>query len=338
MEREGLSSLFDLKQMSVMGFVEVVKHLKFFNTVKRAILAFIEKNPPDRVILIDFPGFNLRIAKKIKKKYQIPITYYISPQIWAWKSGRIRIIRQYIDQMLVIFPFEKEWYRSRGVQAKFVGHPMLDAWQPSKREDLCHHLDLDPGKPVLALFPGSRRMEIHNHLSLFIGAARTLKESIPPLQIILGAVPGFESMLPDGYSIPDFVILVTDHARLSLEVADTALVASGTSTVEAAIFNTPMVIIYKMRYISWLLTRLFVKVKFAGMVNILAGKKIVPEFLQSEADIENIYKEALKLLTDRDYSGQMVNDLKAVQKHLGGPGASQRSAEYIMMDMETQLA
>ncbi|MBT3251806.1 MAG: lipid-A-disaccharide synthase [Candidatus Marinimicrobia bacterium] len=333
MEAEGLKSLFALDQLSVMGFIEVIKHLKFFRTVEATVLTNIQQNPPDRIILIDYPGFNLRITKKIKKICDIPITYYISPQLWAWKSGRIEIIRQYIDQLLVIFPFEKDWYENRGIEVEFVGHPMLDVWKKGNHQELCESLKLDSKKPILTLYPGSRKMEIHNHLGLFIKTAIRLRDKIPDLQVIIGAVPGFDALIPENLQIPDYILIEKEHSKRTLEVASTALVASGTSTVEAAIFGTPMVVVYKLNPVSWLLTRLFVKVKFAGMVNILAGKAIVPELLQSDATVSKLFSFAHRFFTDQPYLEEIKNNLHAVRDSLGGSGASIRAAKAIISRM-----
>lgn len=337
MEAEGLKSLFALDQLSVMGFIEVIKHLKFFRTVEETVLTQIQQNPPDRIILIDYPGFNLRITKKIKKICSIPITYYISPQLWAWKSGRIKIIRKYIDQLLVIFPFEKDWYERRDVKVEFVGHPMLDVWKKSNHEELCESLRLDSQKPILTLYPGSRKMEIHNHLDLFIKTAIQLRDKIPDLQIIIGAVQGFETLIPDNVQIPDFIRLEKENSKRTLEVASVALVASGTSTVEAAIFGTPMVVVYKLNPLSWLLTRLFVKVKFAGMVNILAGKKIVPELLQSDATVAQLFSFSHRFFTDQSYLENVKRELNSVKESLGGSGASLRAAKAILSQMTQEI-
>ena len=160
MIKAGLNSLENIDKMAVMGFVEVIKHLRFFRNVTMKVLEEIDNCQPRQIILIDYPGFNLRMAKKIKEKFDIPITYYISPQLWAWKENRVKIIRKYIDQMLVIFPFEEEWYREREVKAKFVGHPIFDEWTPSSKEELCKLLNLNVDNRIITLYPGSRLQEI----------------------------------------------------------------------------------------------------------------------------------------------------------------------------------
>ncbi len=330
MRRAGLESLIPLDQMAVMGFVEVIRHLFFFRRVKAMVLDHINKTKPDRVILIDYPGFNLRLASQIKRRFHIPVTYYISPQLWAWKAKRVERIREAVDQLLVIFPFEVDWYRQRGVTARFVGHPFLDEWQPREQNDLCSRMGLDSSRPVLTLFPGSRRQELKRHLSIFLNAARLVQKRLAAVQIILGLAPQLAGgKLLDGYDLTGIKV-IRENSRLALEAADSAIVASGTSTLEGAIFGTPMAVIYRMSPISWWLTRAFVKVSFAGMANILANDKIVPEFLQNEARPSLIAAEIIRQLTDKPYAGVMKAKLGKVREALGGKGASSRAAQAIL--------
>ncbi|NQU68395.1 MAG: lipid-A-disaccharide synthase [Candidatus Marinimicrobia bacterium] len=337
MESEGLRSLFSIQQMAVMGFIEIIRHLRFFKDVERKVLSTIAEMKPTRIILIDYPGFNLRIAQKIHNQFNIPITYYISPQIWAWKSGRIEIIRKCVDQMLVIFPFEKQWYADRGIDVEFVGHPMLDEWTPTSRETLCSVLGVSPDRPILTLYPGSRKNEIRQHLSVLLDAAQQIRNDIPDLQVIIGAAPGFSDSLPKGISLPDFVAIETHQPRLALEAADAAIVASGTSTVEAAIFGTPLVVMYKINYFSWLITRLLVKVQFAGMVNIISSEEVAPEFLQQDANVKSISKAVIRFFTDKTYTDTVKSKLLKVKESFGQVGASNRAAEAIVSAMKKQV-
>ena len=323
----GLQSLEDIDKLAIMGFVEVIKHLSFFIELTKRILENIKSVQPVQIILIDYPGFNLRLAKKIKKSFDIPITYYISPQLWAWKEGRIEIIRGCIDQMLVIFPFEANWYQKRGIQAKFVGHPIFDEWIPAHKHDLCNILKLDPNKPIITLFPGSRIQEINRHLPLFIQVAKKLKHNNPQIQFILGLAYGLNL---DFISVPDWIQVEKDQPQKALECADMTLVASGSATLEAAVFGTPMIIIYKMAIISWWLSKLLVKADYAGMVNIIAGKKIMPEYLQNKATVHSITNEAFEIINSPERQKQMKSELVRVQKKLQGCGASKRAAEHIL--------
>ena len=171
----GLQSMENIENLAIMGFVEVIKHLSFFRKLTDRVITTIKSIQPTHIILIDYPGFNLRLAKIIKKKYDIPISYYISPQLWAWKERRIEIIRKYVDQMLVIFPFEENWYKERDISVKFVGHPIFDEWKPTSKRELCNLFKLNPDKPILILYPGSRKQELKQHLDLFINVAKKLR-------------------------------------------------------------------------------------------------------------------------------------------------------------------
>ena len=327
MADEGLISIEDINKLAVMGFVEVIRHLLFFRKLTVRVLEEIQLIKPIHIILIDYPGFNLRLAKKIKLRFDIPITYYISPKLWAWKENRIEIIQKYIDQMLVIFPFEKNWYKNRGVDVKFVGHPIFDEWKPAIKHDLCNGLGLNPDKPILTLFPGSRKQELSQHLSLFISVAEKLRTINSQIQFVLGIVP---EMSLDHFQMPDWIRIERDCPQHALECADLALVASGSATLEAAVFGTPTLIIYKMAILSWWLSKLLIKTDYAGIVNIIAGKKIMPEFLQNDATSESITNKALEIINSREKQEQMKSDMFNVKQKLNGMGASQRVAQHIL--------
>ena len=327
MTMAGLESLEDIDRLAVMGFVEVIRHLPFFRELTDRVLEEIKSIQPIQIILIDYPGFNLRLAKKIKKNFNIPITYYISPQLWAWKEGRIEIIRKCIDQMLVIFPFEENWYKKRGIKAKFVGHPIFDEWTPTPKYDLCNSLRLNSKKPILTLFPGSRKQELTRHLPLFIRVAKDLKDKNSQIQFILGLSC---DLILDHFSMPDWIQVEKENPQKALECADVALVASGSATLEAAVFGTPMIIIYKMAILSWWISKLMVKTDYVGMVNIIAEKKIVPEYIQNQANSESIIKETFAMINSLEKQEKMRSDLLSVQKKLQSSDASRRAAQHIL--------
>ena len=312
----GLESLEDIRKMAIMGFVEIIKHLNFFRNLTNKVLDEIDNYQPRKIILIDYPGFNLRLAKKIKKRFDIPIAYYISPQIWAWKENRIEIIRKYIDQMLVIFPFEVKWYKERGINAKFVGHPIFDEWAPTTKDELCRQLNLKRENPIITLYPGSRKQEINRHLPILLQAADKLKTDNISIQFILGVAQNIK--------------IEKKHPQKALESADLALVSSGTSTLEAAVFGTPMIIIYKMAPISWLVSQALVNVPFAGMVNIIAGSMIMPELLQNKVTPGRIYKIAAEIINNPERITQMKLELSKVQYLLKGEGTLNKAAKYIL--------
>ena len=326
MTKEGLERMYHTNQLGIVGFSEVIKHLPFmFNAMKRT-LDRLKELKPNRIILIDYPGFNLRLAKK-SAELRIPITYFILPQLWAWKEKRINIIKKHIDQMLVIFPFEEQWYKDRGVEAAFVGHPIFDEWTPSTKEELCGLLNLNHEKKILVLYPGSRLQEVKKHLPILVQAAKKLKDEIPSVQIILGAAPQIDWTQ---WNLPDWIQVESKYPQKALECGDLAFVASGTSTVEATVFGTPMIVTYKMATLSWWLSKILVNVPFAGMVNILAEKEIMPELLQENATVEKLYSTALSILENPEILQKMKEDLNLIQNKLKGEGASIRAAIKIL--------
>ena len=329
MEAEGIKSLIPLKKMSVMGFVEVIKHLPFFMKVKHKVLEKIKNGNYDHIILIDYPGFNLNLLPKIKQISSSKITYYICPQIWAWKEQRIEILKKYVDNRIVIFPFEPEWYNKRGVDVFFSGHPILDEWEPSTKVKLAENLNLNFKKPILTLYPGSRTQEFEKHISIFIESAKLIKLKIPELQIVLGCA---KSININQYlsNIPKWLIVEKNNPQLSLEIADVAIIASGTSTLEAAVFGTPGVVVYKMSALTWWLSKKYIKVGFAGMVNLIANEEIMPELLQEDANPLNISNEILKLLEDQSVYNEKKSQLKSVTDSLGKKGVCEKTATYIL--------
>jgi lipid-A-disaccharide synthase len=327
MINQGLNSLESIDKMAVMGFLEVIKHYYFFKKLINKIIEKIICYNPVQIILIDYPGFNLRLAKKIKQKIHIPISYYISPQIWAWKENRIEIIKKYIDQMLVIFPFEEDWYKERGVNAIFVGHPLFDSWEKSNREKLCKIFNLNSDKNIIVLYPGSRLQEIQKHLPIMVKAAIKLKTFDKNFQFILGAS---DEINWSQWIIPQFIKIENTNTQKALECADIAMIASGTSTIEAAVFGTPMIIIYKMSQVSWWLSKFLVKIKFAGMVNIISNKKIVPELLQNNATSDKLYKTMINLINNKSSLDKMKTDLLLVKANLQSNGASKNAAKNII--------
>ena len=327
MESKGLSSMFPLEKMSIMGFVEVIKHLSFFKEVEKKVIEEISKFSPERIIMIDYPGFNLRVARKIKKQFNIPITYYISPQIWAWKEGRIKNIKKYIDQMLVIFPFEKEWYSQYDYNVEWVGHPFLENWEHTSKSNIKAKLGVDSQKFLLTLFPGSRKQEFDKHLKICLDAAQRVINEIKDVQVTIGLSP---NLTINKKEIPSNIIIESENPRMALEAADAAIVASGTSTLEASIYATPMVIIYKMNIISWWLSKLLVKTKFSGMPNIISNKMIVPELLQSEATPEAISNNIIKIIKPGFERENMLKHLNDVRDSLGDGNSSIKAAKLIL--------
>mgnify|MGYP001272418087 CR=1 FL=1 len=328
MELEGLSSLSDINKMAVMGFWEVLKNLKFLKSVEKNVLKHLKKTSIDAVILIDYPGFNLRIAKKIKKMNPaIPIFYYISPQVWAWKEGRINIIKEYIDKMLVIFEFEYIWYKKRGVETEFVGHPFVDIYQTNNRVACRENLNLSQDKKCLTLFPGSRKQEIDNHLPYMLQAIKN--PFFNDFEILLGQANTLGGEISDFYNLENIKVIKSDSRR-ALEAADFAWVGSGTSTLEAVLLNIPITLVYKTSWASWKLMKKFVQVKYAGMPNIIMNELVVTELLQENYTVSNLIKETKDFFNNTHHQKKLFEGYKKIKNKLGQPGASARAAKYII--------
>ncbi len=326
MEKFNFSSLYPMNKLAVMGFWEVIKKISFFKSVEKNILLDIIKKKPDKIILIDYPGLNLRIAKKLKK-FNFNIVYYITPQVWAWKEKRINILKSCIDKLIVIFPFELEYYKNHNMNSLFVGHPFFDEWKPSSKKILRKRLGLDVSNPVLTLYPGSRKDEIKKHLQIFIKSALLIKKEIPNLQIVIGSAPNIN--MNEFYSVQDNILVENKFPRKALECSDIAILASGTATIEAAIFSIPSVVVYKSSFFSWFLAYLFIKTKYIAMTNLIAKKEVMPEFIQYKANPILISRKLIDIYKNKNNYNNIINDLKSVSTSLGKPGASKRAAEII---------
>jgi lipid-A-disaccharide synthase len=284
------------------------------------------------VILVDFPDFNLKLARRAFR-LGIPVVYFISPQVWAWRAGRVRLIAKYARRLLVIFPFEEDFYRERGVEALYVGHPLLDRLTPSPSMDEARRrLELEGTAPILGLLPGSRVGEIARHLPLLLKSARQLMIGRPDLRVIIAVADGLPLDLIGSWLHQEAISARVVQGR-SCEVmaaSDLILVASGTATMEAAIIGTPMVIVYRLAFFSWLAARLLVKVPHIGMVNLVAGRRVAPELIQFDATPERITDEARRLLLSAEQRLRMRQELGEVRDRLGPPGALGRTVDAIL--------
>ncbi|MBC8323539.1 MAG: lipid-A-disaccharide synthase [Candidatus Marinimicrobia bacterium] len=323
MKAAGMEIIEHVDNLAMMGFTEVIKHLPYMVNVMGKTLGKIQKIKPHRLILIDYPGFNLRLAKNVHP-LGLPITYFIMPQVWAWKEKRVKTIRKYVDQALCIFPFEQEWFEQRGVNAHFVGHPFTEFHKPSiNKEDFFHKHSLDNDKPLLVLFPGSRQQEIDRHLPVFKKTVSLLNDD--NLQIIIGKAP--QVSLP---SIPNHWKIEDKDTSLCLEYGTAVLTSSGTATLQSAVQDIPAVVSYKLSAGSWFLAKNLSKVPFAAMTNLIAGKQIVPEFLQNEMTRENLADAVRPLLNNSSERKNMLMGYEEVRRTLGMPGAYERAAEAIL--------
>jgi lipid-A-disaccharide synthase len=326
---QNASLVAHIRDLAFVGILEVIRHLPRIHRIFRQIVTEIDRNRPDVAVLIDYPDFNLRLARELRRR-DIPVLYYVSPQIWAWKGGRIKTIRETVSRMLVIFPFEEALYRAEGVPVTYVGHPLVDLMRPAPNRDafLRRH-EVDPRRPVVALLPGSRRPEIANNLPVLAEAVRRLHAERPDLQFLLAVAPLLEAttLLRGLVGVP--VRAVHDESHAVIGASDLALVASGTATVETALLGTPMVVVYRVSPLSYLLGRPFVRVPHFAMVNIIARREVVPELVQGAFTAPRVVAEARSLLTDPQRRARMQADLAEVRRRLGDGGASGRAADQV---------
>ena len=335
MVKAGLRSFRDIEDLSVIGLFEILTSLKKFKAAFNLLAEKLDSEKPDCVVLIDYPEFNLRFAREAKKR-GIPVVYYISPQIWAWRKGRVRTVKEFVDKMIVILGFEKDFYAKEGVDAEFVGHPLLDSVRPSfKKEDFARKYGLEPAFKTIALLPGSRLTEIERNLPVMLKAAKRIKDRFGNTQFILAKpteikASVYEKILKKAALKP---AIAEGYPYDCINAAELVLVASGTATIETMILEKPMLIIYKVSFLTWLAGKLLVKIPNIGLVNIIAGEKIVPELIQFDATPSNISSEVSSLFSSPEKTEAMKVRLAAVKAGLGGPGASRRAAEIILKQL-----
>jgi lipid-A-disaccharide synthase len=327
---QGAELLAHVKDLAVVGLLEVVSHLRSLRRVFERLLSEVDRRPPDVAVLIDYPDFNLRLARKLRRR-GVRVVYYVSPQVWAWRRGRLGTIRKTVDHMLVIFPFEEALYREAGVPVTFVGHPLVDlVHPPADQRGFLKGLGLDAERPVLALLPGSRPKEIAHNLPPLAGAIEKLAGERPELQFLLALAPALSSRTVAGAlgSLP--VRIVANQALGVLASATVSVVASGTATVEAALLGAPMVVVYRLAPLTYLLGRRLVKVPHFAMANLIAGERVVPEVIQRELTPERVAAEVRALLDSSARRERMREGLAEVRRRLGEPGASARAAATVL--------
>ena len=332
----GAEILIDSSQLAVVGITEVLGGMGSLYRAYRNLKRLIQKKEISLLILIDFPDFNLRLAR-VAKDAGIPVLYYISPQIWAWRSGRTKKIAQRVQKMAVIFPFEVPLYREAGLEAQFVGHPLMDVLGSHSNHASPAHPQKDwEGNPLITLLPGSRPKEVMSLLPEMVRAAQIITRKKPKAQFLLALAPAMDSneirksLPPDGAAIT----MVEGKTYQAIRAADLVVVASGTATLETAILGKPMVIIYRVSPLSYWVGRAMIKVKWIGLANIVAGRALVPELIQEEARGERIAEEALRILDDEKYREEMIGGLAEVGRKLGTPGAAERVAKMALEMMQ----
>lgn len=332
MKDAGVEMLVDTRSLGAIGFIENHNKLSAFLKTLKSLKSHLASNHYDALVCIDFPEMNLRVAKAASRGGQ-RVIYYVTPQIWAWRSWRVRLLRKYVERCLVVLPFEPGYYRSRGVEAEFVGHPLVDVVKPADdRAGFLREVGLDPSRPVVSLVPGSRRTEVFYLLPVLRGAAELMAEKRPDLQFTIPVAPtvarGQVEHYMDGHRLP--LALLDGRAQEAVSVSDLCLVTSGTATLEAAILGCPMVVVYKGSNFSYRTVRFLSRLSDFSLPNLVAGRRIVPELMQRRATPEAVAGEALKILEDPARRQNMVAELDKVRSLLGEGGAAERSARRIL--------
>ena len=331
---QGATLLAHVRELAVVGLVEVLRHLRRLRTVFHAVLAEVDREPPALAVLVDYAGFNLRLARALHRR-GIPVVYYVSPQLWAWRRGRMRAVRAYVSHMVVIFPFEEPFYREAGVRATFVGHPLVELVRPaSDPRAFLAAQGLDPTRPVLAVLPGSRSQEIAYNLPPIAGALRLLLQQRPQLQAALAMAPGIDRALFDAGLGELPAARVAGQADGLMSAATAGIVASGTATVEVALLDLPSVVVYRLSPLSYALGRPFVHVPHYAMANLIAQRRVLAEVIQGDFRPDTVALEAGRLLDDPKRRAEVKEGLAEVRRRLGGPGASARAAEVVRSYLE----
>jgi len=334
MRRAGVETVVDAHQLSMAGITEVISGLPRAYRAFRALLAEVDRRAPQLAVLIDFPDFNLRLAKRLKQRRQ-RVVYFVSPQIWAWRRGRLKQIKACVDKMLCIFDFEEAIYRQAGIPVEYVGHPLADLVRPHlTREAFFNQVGLDPGVTTIALLPGSREKEVRAHLPRMLDAATRLSLT-RRLQFVVAVAPTLDAGWLEKALLECYVGRASVRAAAgttydTLEHSNLAIVASGTATLEVALRARPMVVVYRVSPLTWLFGKLLVKVPFYSMVNILAKKPVVEELMQNDFTASNLAGRVEYLLDHPEVCSQMVEEFRLLKPRLGPGGAINRAADAVL--------
>jgi len=332
LKQAGVDLHFDLTEIAVVGIFEVLKNIKKFKSAFRCVLREIDRQRPDLAILIDYPGFNLRLAEELKKR-SIPVIYYISPQVWAWGKGRIKKIKRLVLRIIVVFKFEEELYLKHNIPVSFVGHPLLDIVKSkTSKEEFLSRIGLDIKNLTFSLLPGSREKEVKALLPIMLKTSELIYKEVPNSQfLILRSPTTKEDIFNDivsRFQVP--VKQVTDMTYDGLNASDFALVASGTATLEAAILGVPMVILYKVSFLTWVYLKTAIKIPCIGLVNVIKQKKIIEEFIQYNARPKKISRYIISTIKDKDKINNIKQGLSEVTRLIGEKGANLRAAKVIL--------
>lgn len=329
MTKEEVDLISHIGQLSVIGILEAIPHLFRLSKIKSKIVVEAKRRKPVCAILIDSPDFNLRLAKELNKT-GIPVIYFISPTVWAWRKGRVKKIKKHVSLLLIIFPFEKEIYERAGVPHIFVGHPLIDKVKvDTDREELRRNLGIDNTKAVISILPGSREIEIRNHLPILVDSLKELRKNVDFKAFLIKA-PGISYDLMKKYLNNFDIEFVRDERYRVMACSDIALASCGTSNIELLLLGVPFVAFYKLSQLSYLIAKMLVKLKYASIVNILAGKEIIPELLQSNFNKNNVVEKIQLLLCSEEERKRIKDEFKRIKNNLGEEGAMLRSARAIV--------
>jgi len=331
----GAQLVGDFQGFSVTGLTEAIRVLPRSFSMLRRLTAAARARRPDVFVAIDFPDFNFRLMAALHR-LGIPVVYYISPQLWAWRAGRMQTMKRFVSRVLVIFPFEEELYRQEGVPVEFVGHPLVDLVRVRKpRAALLREHDLEATKPTIALLPGSRPNELRRIVPELAASLPLIRARVPGVQFVIAAAPNlpdplFEPLTGDAAGGFSRAILIREQTDDVLAASDVVITASGTATVQAALHERPMVVVYKLSPLTYRLGKPFVRVDTYAMANLVAGKRVVPELIQDDFTAERVAQEAVRFLTDQALYARTRDELRGVREKLGEPGASGRAAEAVL--------
>ena len=330
MQNEGMSIIYHVKDMAFLGFAEVVKHIPFIRKVQKELITAVIDMKIKNAVLIDYPGFNLSIAKKLKN-VGIKIIYYVSPQLWAWGSGRMKKLKQFVDKMLVVFPFEEKLFNDNNVNVSFVGHPLIERINDYKflgREELFEKFKLDQSKDILLLMPGSRKQEVNKIFPVTIEAAKKLAKEFN-LQTVIACSNNLDENL---FYQPDKTTeskVIKGYIYDLMKYTKFGIIKSGTSTLEAGFFEIPMIVVYKTSKLTYIIGKKLIRLNNIGMVNILLNDNVVPELIQNDVTRENIYKTGKEILSNERIYYSMKEKLSGIKRNLGTAGSSARAAKQI---------
>ncbi|MEW5976611.1 MAG: lipid-A-disaccharide synthase [Acidobacteriota bacterium] len=332
MRQAGVETLVDIGKLAVLGPLEALAHMGHYFDALRRLTEAARSRSPQMAILVDFPDFNLRLAGRLKQ-LNIPVVYFISPQVWAWRSGRINHMRNVVDHMLVILPFEQLFYAKHGVDVTYVGHPLVDRVKTTlTRTEFLQRYSLDGDRPVLSLLPGSRPKEIHYHLPILLEGARLVSWK-HPVQVLLPLASSLDRARVErqvrDHSPDGFVRVIQGDTYNVVGHSEVAVVSSGTATLEAALLQTPLVTVFRISHLTWIIGQYLVRVPHYSLVNLIADKPVVPELFQSEFSAERLAREVLNLLEDSSLRMRVKMELASVRQQLGEGGAISRAASKI---------